>query len=102
MFSKPRWIAVPAAAVLLLFAACSTTPIPSEVMNQVDPTLSFADAQRAPEQHRGKIFLLGGTVQERNDFLGKTWLKVRHYPLDRHNRPIVSSLSEGLFLVISD
>jgi outer membrane lipoprotein len=99
--SEASWRMTPAVAVFLLLAGCSTTPIPSDVIEQVEPSLTFADAKRAPEQHRGKVFLLGGTVQERNDLLGMTWLRLRDYPLDARNRPRVSSLSEGSFLVTS-
>ncbi len=88
-----------ALAVCLLLSACST--IPSDVMEQVDPSLTLANAQSAPARWHGKTFLLGGTIEDRTDFGNITRLRVREYPLDADNRPHLSSLSYGSFLVLA-
>lgn len=88
-----------ALAMCLLLSACST--IPSDVMEQVDPSLTLADAKSAPARWQGKTFLLGGTIEDRTDFGNITRLRIQEYPLDAENRPHLSSLSYGSFLVLA-
>jgi outer membrane lipoprotein len=88
-----------ALALCLLLSACST--IPSDVMEQVDPSLTLADAERAPARWHGQTFLLGGTIEDRTDVGNITRLRIREYPLDADNRPHLSSPSYGSFLVLS-
>jgi starvation-inducible outer membrane lipoprotein len=86
--------------VHLLLSACASS-IPPEFMRQVDEDLLFADLKIAPDQLLGKIFLLGGTVDERTDLKDMTRMRIRHRPLDTMHMPRVSAPSEGEFLVIS-
>lgn len=81
-------------------AGCETTML-EEHMRQVDQDLQFADLKVSPDLLRGKVFLLGGTVDERTDFPDMTRMRLRHRPLDSTNQPRISGLSEGEFLVIS-
>jgi len=69
-------------------------------MKQVDQDLTFADAKKAPEQQRGKIFLLGGTVDARTDLPDRTRMRIRQHPVDTRYRPHVLAMSEGEFLVV--
>jgi starvation-inducible outer membrane lipoprotein len=62
--------------------------------------LTFTDAKRAPEQHRGKIFLLGGTVDDRTDLPDMTRMRIHQHPVDTRYRPHVLASSEGEFLVV--
>jgi len=87
-----------ALTLCLLLSACST--IPSDVTEQVDPSLTLADAQRAPAHWRGQTFLLGGRIEDRTDVGNITRLRIQEYPLDAENRPHLSSLSYGSFLVL--
>ena len=87
-----------ALAVCLLLSACST--IPSDVMEQVDPSLTLADAKNAPARWHGKTFLLGGTIEGRTDVGNITRLRVQEYPLDAENRPHLPSPSYGSFLIL--
>jgi outer membrane lipoprotein len=88
-----------ALAVCLLLSACST--IPSGVREQVDPSLTLADAKNAPARWHGKTFLLGGRIEDRTDVGNITRLRIQEYPLDAEHRPHLSSPSYGSFLVLS-
>ena len=92
-------LALMALAVCLLLSACST--IPSDVREQVDPSLTLADAKSAPARWHGQTFLLGGRIEARTDVGNITRLRVREYPLDAENRPHPSSPSYGSFLVLA-
>jgi len=93
-----RRIALQIVCSTFLLASCAT--IPSEFTKQVDQDLTFADAKRAPEQFRGKIFLLGGTVIERTDLPDMTKMRIHEHPVDARYRPHVSAPSGGNYLVV--
>lgn len=69
-------------------------------MKQVDHEHTFADAKRAPEQFRGRILLLGGTVSERMDLPGETKMRIYEHEVDYRSRPNIGGVSEGEFLVV--
>jgi starvation-inducible outer membrane lipoprotein len=89
---------LPIGCCTFLLASCAT--IPSEFTKQVDQDLTFADAKRAPEQFRGKILLLGGTVSERTDLPGATKMLIHEHNVDYRYSPNLGGLSEGEFLVV--
>jgi len=89
---------LPALLLAVFLSSCSA--IPSDIMKQVDPNLTFIDAKNAPGQYRGKVFLLGGTVSEKHDLQDMTVLRVREHSLDSLNVPHVSAPSEGEFLAV--
>lgn len=93
-----RMVAVLIVALGPSLSACSG--IPSGVMRQVDRGLTFEDAKTAPEQHRGKVFLLGGTVEERQDLKDMTWMLIRQHELDSLSQPHLAAPSEGEFVVV--
>lgn len=82
----------------LLLSSCAT--IPSEFVKQVDQDLTFTDVKRASEQHRGKIFLLGGTVDDRADLPDMTRMRIHQHPVDTRYRPHIGTPSEGEFLLV--
>jgi len=88
----------PIVGFTFLLASCAT--IPSEFTKQVDQDLTFADAKRAPERFRGKVFLLGGTVIERADLPDMTHMRIHEHQVDTQNRPHISAPSEGDYLVV--
>jgi outer membrane lipoprotein len=96
MPSHHSWLS----ALLFVVFLSSCSAIPSHIMKQVDPKLTFIDAKNAPGQYRGKVFLLGGTVSKKNDLQDMTVLRVREHPLDSLNVPHVSAPSEGEFQVV--
>jgi outer membrane lipoprotein len=93
-----RPFALPIVCCAFLLASCAT--IPSEFTKQVDPNLTFTDAKRAPEQFRGKILLLGGTVIERTDLPGMTQLRIYEHEIDSRYSPYIGGPSEGEFLIV--
>jgi outer membrane lipoprotein len=98
MKERMRRFVLPIGCVTFLLASCAT--IPSEFTKQVDQDLTFADAKRAPERFRGKIFLLGGTVRERTDLPDMTQMRIHEHQVDTQYRPHISAPSEGEFLVV--
>ena len=93
-----RRFVLPIICFTFLLASCATIPL--EFMKQVDQDLTFADAKRTPEQFRGKIFLLGGTVIERTDLPDMTKMRIHEHQVDSRYRPHISAPSEGEFLVV--
>jgi starvation-inducible outer membrane lipoprotein len=89
---------LPMGCVTFLLASCAA--IPSEFTKQVDRDLTFADAKRAPEQFRGKLLLLGGTVSERTDLPDMTKMWISEHQVDSRYRPYTGIQSEGEFLVV--
>lgn len=97
MVASRRICAVLVPVLSLSLAACGG--IPSGVLKQVDQGVTFEDAKTAPKQYLGKVFLLGGSVEERKNLTDMTWILIRQHPLDTLNRPHVSAPSEGEFVV---
>src|ERR1700756_963906 len=93
-----RRFILPIGCCIFLLASCAT--IPSEFTKQVDQDLTLADAKRAPEQFRGKILLLGGTVSERTDLPDMTKMRIYEHAVDSRYRPHIGGPSEGEFLVV--
>ena len=91
-------LVLPFGCCAFLLAACAA--IPSEFMKQVDQAHTFADAKRAPEQLRGTILLVGGTVSERTDLPGATKMRIYEHEIDSRSRPNIGGLSAGEFLVV--
>ena len=89
---------LPLGCCAFLLASCAA--IPSEFMKQVDQEHTFADAKRAPEQFRGRILLIGGTVSERTDLPGATTMRIYEHEVDSRNRPNIGGLSAGEFFVV--
>jgi outer membrane lipoprotein len=92
------WFVLPLVCVTVLVTSCAN--IPSEFTKQVDQNLTFSDAKRAPEQFRGKILLLGGTVIERTDLPGMTQLRIYEHEVDSRYSPYIGGPSEGEFLIV--
>lgn len=92
------WFAFLIVCGTLLLTSCAT--IPSEYTKQADQDLTLADAKRAPEQFRGKILLLGGTVSERTDLPDRTQIRIYEHQVDSRYSPRLGGPSEGEFLVV--
>jgi len=93
-----RRFILPVWCLALFLASCAT--IPSEFVSQVDPNLTLVDAKHAPDQWRGKVFLLGGTVNGRTDLPDGTRLRIHEHQVDVQSRPYREGPSEGDFWVM--
>ena len=77
----------------------SCTPFSTEMMRQVDETLTYRTVHSALDQYTGKTVLWGGVIIETTNKKGETVFKVRQTELDIEKRPKNVDRSEGRFIV---
>ncbi len=100
---KALWNAAACTVVLscLLGGAACAGPavIPPELQDQVDPTITFRELQKDPEQFRGRLIVLGGSVISARRLAERTQIEVLQLPLDESLEPeTILRRSEGRFL----
>ncbi len=84
---------------LAVVPVISCAPLSREIMDRVDPTLTFQDVQRNPDAYKGKMVLWGGVIVETNNRPQETLIKVRETELDYQKRPIYLDRSLGRFVI---
>ena len=62
---------------------------------------TFTELQRAPDQHRGQVAILGGRIVETTPSKEGTEIVVLQLPLSGSDKPALDKPSEGRFLVKS-
>ncbi len=88
--------------LLLVLSGCAGIPLSKEALNQVDPSVDYAEVKANPERFRGSTLLLGGQIlDDRTSREGST-LEVLRYYLDNSGRPIKVDEAGGRFLVRTD
>ncbi len=85
---------------LLAGSACAGPGvIPTQLQDQVDRTLTFTQMQKDPEQYRGRLVVLGGSVISARRLTKSTRIEVLQLPLDESLEPGTTlTRSEGRFL----
>ena len=63
------WAAVSGLALVLTLNGCH--PISKSVSKEADRNLSFAEIRENPDQHLGKVVVLGGTVYKHGNEAGR-------------------------------
>jgi outer membrane lipoprotein len=91
-------ISIFVSAVLISCAA----GISQEARSMISFTGSFKQVQQQPSQFEGEVVMWGGKVIETQAANGATELIVLQFERDNSNRPQVSGMSGGRFLVRSD
>lgn len=81
----------------LLLAGCSYY-LSAESRSAADHSVSFAMLLREPDAYRGRLVLLGGTVQALGDAGEGSRLLIEQHPLDSRDLPDEAIPSQGLFL----
>jgi len=85
---------------IAVFLLIGCAPVISEnVLKSVDKNVTYRALSRNPDQYKGKIVLLGGSILETIPTANKTVITILQYPLASDNRPEVTSPSQGRFLV---
>ena len=84
--------------VLLLLAGCAHV-ISHEVLQEVEPSLTFAHVSKESEAYMGKTVLFGGDVIETQNLSDKSMVVVLQRPLGRRGEPIAGDASEGRFII---
>ncbi len=88
-----------AVAVFLLPACAGQSMIPSDLENQVDQTLSFAQVKEAPTTQVGKVLVLGGEILDATRLREHTRLTILELPTGRNHAPAMDrTQSRGRFL----
>lgn len=87
--------------LVLLTLGCATG-ISRQARSQVTYYGSFAALQTAPDEHVGKIVMLGGKIIETTGSETFSEITVLQLPLGRRDRPQDSDRSRGRYLVRSE
>jgi outer membrane lipoprotein len=82
-----------------VIASCA--PLSSEIMRQVDESLTYQVVQQDPQRYSGKTVLWGGVIIETINKMDVTVMKVGQTELDFEKRPQTLDRSAGRFLVRS-
>ncbi len=88
--------------LLSLWAAIfifSCAPLSTEVLRQVDETLTFQTVQKNPQDFLGKTVLWGGVIVKTTNRQDETVLEIRQSELDIEKRPKNLDSSAGRFIV---
>ncbi|MHB8846659.1 MAG: Slp family lipoprotein [Nitrospirota bacterium] len=88
------------AAITALTAGCSP-PFPRDLMEKVDRRVAFAEVQKDPKAHAGKLIMLGGMIVEIKNLRQGTRIEVLQKPLDGQGRPELTDATGGRFLVLT-
>jgi outer membrane lipoprotein len=87
--------------LVLLLNACATVISP-QLMEQVDRNLTYGALASRPDEARGKIVLLGGTIVQTMPRPKETEIEVVQKQLSSSGEPYLTDKSEGRFLVVVD
>jgi outer membrane lipoprotein len=87
----------------LVFQLNACTPVIShQIMEQVDRNLTYGTLTSRPDETKGKIALLGGTIVQTVPKPNQTEIEVVQKQLSSSGEPYLTDKSEGRFLVVID
>ena len=81
--------------------ACASV-ISETLIRQSDPAIAFSDLVRHPENYRGKLVILGGTVISVENPPLANRVKVLQRPLGGAMEPVMNDQTSGRFILIGD
>lgn len=87
--------------VSLSLNAC-TSAISPQLMERVDRNLTYGSLTSRPEEAKGKIVLLGGTIVQTVPKPSQTEIEVVQKQIRSSGEPYLTDKSEGRFLVLVD
>lgn len=88
------------ATATAIATGCSP-PFPRDLMEKVDRGIAFAEVQKNPQAHAGKLLMLGGMIVETKNLKHGTRIEVLQKPLDGQGRPELTDATGGRFLVMT-
>lgn len=108
LFKKPRSVAPHPDRTLwligifsLVLSAC--TPVISlQLMDQVDRDVTYSSLAARPDEFKGKVVLLGGTIVQAVPKPSETEIEVVQKPASASGEPHLTDKSEGRFLIVVD
>jgi len=99
----PAWSRLSAAfGILLLITGCVQPykkTLPPDLANQLHDSLSFAQIKAFPDEHKGKLIILGGQILSAKRLIDSTELVILHLPLIQEREPATDlTHSQGRFI----
>ncbi len=85
---------------VLLLSGC-TSVLSSAVVDKADKSITFEMLRADPNLYKGKILILGGTIEQVADAKQGSLLTVVQKPLDYWGKPVRTTSSGGYYLVFS-
>jgi outer membrane lipoprotein len=98
---RPALIGMMVCIPVFLFGAC-TPVISTQLMDQVDRDVTYSALVANPDEFRGKIVLLGGTIVQTMPKPKETEIEIVQKPISSSGEPHLTDKSEGRFLVVVD
>jgi outer membrane lipoprotein len=85
----------------LMLGACAPVISP-QLMDQVDRDVTYSSLAARPDEFKGKVVLLGGTIVQTVPKPSETEIEVVQKPASSSGEPHLTDKSEGRFLVVVD
>ena len=99
--SRSVFIVLMACTPALLLNACAPVISP-QLMEQVDRNLTYGSLANRPDEAKGKIVLLGGTIVQTVPKPNETEIEVVQKQISSSGEPYLTDKSEGRYLVVVD
>lgn len=93
-----RWVL----CILSLMLGACTPVISPQLMEQVDRDLTYGALAARPDEFKGRIVLLGGTIVQTVPKPNETEVEVVQKQVSSSGEPRLTDKSEGRFLVVAD
>lgn len=97
--SRSVFITAMLCALVLLLAACAPVISP-QLMERVDRSLTYGALASRPDDAKGRIVLLGGTIVQAVPKPQETEIEVVQKPVSSSGEPYLTDKSEGRYLVV--
>ena len=100
--SSLRFKLAAALVMLALVAGCAQSyqaTLPPDLASQLDDTLSFSQVKASPDEHKGRLIILGGQVLSAKRLADSTELVILHLPLIQQREPSTKlTQSQGRYI----
>ena len=98
-----RSVFIPAMTCTMVFLLNACAPVISpQIMEQVDRNLTYGTLASRPDESKGKIVLLGGTIVQVTPKHKETEIEVVQKQVSSSGEPYLTDKSEGRYLVVVD
>jgi starvation-inducible outer membrane lipoprotein len=95
---RQRWSAHFALAISLTIVLFGCATVPRQYVRMAESGATLTELTSHPENYRGKVVLLGGTIVDEEENAQYLWLRVKNRPLDEDyipHRPVDMDGSEA-------
>jgi outer membrane lipoprotein len=88
-------------AIIAILSIGCAPPFSKTLLDKVEKRITFSELSKAPENHAGKIMMVGGTIVDTKNLKEGTQIEVLQKPLDSEGRPEMTDETGGRFLAVS-